>query len=170
MCNTPSPLSNDPQASVCLRWSHRRKVVADGTVTFLVSAPRLLSFWTWWLSCEEHHWAPWLVGGCLEVEWKLFVEYVMGIVHGCSSPGDGLSLASHKDKTSFLSHFGLVTHRRALPPPGWETRIHPSPLHSLHQTELTDSNHNILEMIIDSGCLFQVASWFYKTGKAKTSN
>lgn len=91
--------------------------MADGTVGFLVCAPWLLSCRTSWLSCEEHHRAQRLVGGCLEVEWKLFVEYGMRIMYVCSSPGDWLSLASRKDATSFLSHFGFLKHRGALPPP-----------------------------------------------------
>lgn len=45
-----------------------------------VHALQLLSRRTLWLSCEEHHRAQRLVGGCLEVQWKLFVEHVMNYV------------------------------------------------------------------------------------------
>jgi len=91
--------------------------MAEGMVAFLLCAPWLLSCQTLWLSCEEHHHAQWLVGGCLEAEWKLFVEYVMRIMYGRSSHGDWLSLASCEDATSFLSRFGFLKLRRALPPP-----------------------------------------------------
>lgn len=141
--------------------------MADGRVSFLICTPQLPSCQTLWLSCEEHHHAQWLVGGCLEVEWKLFVEYVMRIMYVCSSPGDWLSLASREDATSFLSHFGFLKHRRALPPPNGEIRIYPSPLHPLHQIELTDSSHNILEIIINSGCLFKLLLDFLSREKQR---
>lgn len=74
---------------------------------------------------------------------KLFVEYVIRIMYGCSLPRDWLSSASHKDASSFLSHFGLLKHRRALPPSRREIGIRPSPLHLLRQIKVTDLSHNI---------------------------
>lgn len=112
-----------------------------------------------WLSCKEYQW---LESDYLEAEWKLLVEYVMRIIYVCSSPGDWLSLAPHKDATTSLSHFGFL---KPFPPPHWEIRIHPSPLHSLLQLEVSDSSHNILEILIGSGCLFKLLLDFLRWDK-----
>lgn len=93
------------------------------------------------------------MGGCLETEWKLLVEYVMRNMYVCNSHGDWLNLAPHEDTTTFSSHSGFL---KPLPQPLWETRIHPSPLHPLLKLEVSDSSHNILEILISSRCLFKL--------------
>lgn len=74
----------------------------------------------------------------------------MRIMYLCNSPRDWLSLEPHEDTTTFLSHSGFL---KPLPPALWEIRIHPSPL---LQLEMSDSSHNILEILISFGCLFKL--------------
>lgn len=125
-CGMGKPIALALGAYSCfpaMPWPHTHllcasgEMQAEGSIDFLLCAPWFLRCWTRCLSCKQHRLAPWLVGGCLEVEWKLFVEYVMRTLHVCRSLGDWLSSASHNDATSFLSLFGFLKHRRTLPFP-----------------------------------------------------